>query len=70
MKKRLQKIIAELNPNEDFYYEKLKLLGSLVGEPDVGHIIPDEIVDWCESVGLKPECNHEDRSSWWTCDAI
>ena len=60
-------LILDLEPDDKYYIDKLNILHQLVTDPNVGHIIPKHIVDWCKSVGLCAEPSCEDRTSWWTC---
>ena len=69
MRMKVRKIVSKLKPDAKDYDKKLKLLSELIEEPDCGHIIDKELVNWCRRHGLKPECNFEDRTSWWTCSA-
>jgi hypothetical protein len=60
-------LILDLEPDDKYYVDKLNILHKLVTEPNVGHIIPERIANWCKSVGLHAEANCEDQTSWWTC---
>jgi hypothetical protein len=60
-------LILDLEPDDKYYVDKLNILHKLVTEPNVGHIIPKHIANWCKSVGLCAEASCEDRTSWWTC---
>lgn len=60
-------LILDLEPDDDRYLDKLDILYKLVHNPNCGHIIPKEIVNWCKSVGLCAELSTEDGGAWWTC---
>lgn len=47
---------------------KLALLGQLINEPNVGHIVPEGkgLIQWLKRNGLEPHLNQEDHSDWWT----
>jgi len=64
--KKVAEVLQGLNPEEQYYKEKVGLLYELINNPNVGHLCPDKLVDWCKKVGLKTENNCEDRASWWT----
>ena len=65
--KKLKKLVERIDINDKHLKDKIKLLLELIDDPKEGHIISREIVDWCESVGLKPRLNCEDGGAWWTC---
>lgn len=48
------------------YKQKVKLLAEIINDPTTGHLCPDNLVVWCDKVGLKTENHCEDRTSWWT----
>ena len=50
---------------------KLKILGEMFQEPNVGHIVPSGkgIVKWLESNKFYPELNQQDHCDWWTVAA-
>jgi len=62
--KLLKKIIEELNVEDEKYIEKMELLGKLIQNTGIGFIIEKELVEWCKTVGLKPECQFQNRTSW------
>lgn len=69
-KKKLKEALRDLEFSDKYYLEKVVLISQLLEEPTAGHIICDGIVEWCRKIGLKPTCNCEDKTAWWTCSAI
>lgn len=66
----LRNLVKELEVADKDYLPKLKILYLLMGSPGIGIIIPADMVDWCREVGLNPNFNSEDRTTWWTCNYL
>ena len=60
------KILQDLKPYEKNYKAKVKLLADIIQDSIICYICPENLVDWCNVVGLKTELNCEDKTSWWT----
>jgi len=69
IKLKLKKLIRGLDYDDPYYMDKLYLLFNLLSNPDIGHIVSGDIVDWCKEKNLKPKSNCEDGAAWWTCSA-
>ena len=62
-----RRVLWHLEPDEDYYMDKLAILYSLITQPEVRHLIPDHIETWCTAQGFETEHATEDRTSWWVC---
>jgi hypothetical protein len=65
-RKKAIKVLQELKPTEKYYKQKVKLLAELINYPSAGNLCPDNLVLWCDKVGLKTEYHCEDKTSFWT----
>lgn len=61
------KIVTSIKMDDKLAAKKLKFMGTLLVQDDVGHIVPDNLVKWCQEVGLDPKLHCEDKTSWWSC---
>jgi len=60
-------VLWHLEPDAEYYMEKLVLLYSLIMRPEINYCIPEEITVWCMAQGFRTELVTEDRTSWWIC---
>ena len=64
----LERIRKRIKSSDHLYIEKVRFITHLLDNPDVGYIIDRNLVEWAKCIGLKPELNCQDRTSWWTCN--
>lgn len=65
-----KRVLWGLEPDVDYYQDKLVILYKLITQPDVHHIIPAHINSWCIAQGFVTELVTEDRASWFTCGLL
>jgi len=62
-----RKILNYLEHDEDNYIDKLNILVGLIKQPNVRHIIHNDIYKWCIAQGFIVRFVSEDKSSWVVC---
>jgi hypothetical protein len=62
-----KKILKNLEDNEEYFIEKAQLLLQIIQYPDVEHLVPHFLVQWCKDVGLMMKFNQDSHTDWWSC---